>query len=126
MVFGFPGSGKRLIVLGQEPLLFEQTPTEGELDLFGISLPPEAGDRLCDTKVDLMKASSSTYLWAFNSHSFVPRASPTEGPVPRLSSHSHSLRKETTSVRYPVLRDCCLFTMSTCRMASEGLPAHTS
>lgn len=109
--------------LGQELLLLlQQTPREEEeekLDLFGKSVPHEAWDRPCDTKGDLLMASSGTYLWAFNSDSFVtePRASPAEGTVPRLASHNHSLRKETTSVRDTVLRDCCLFSMSTFRIA---------
>ena len=91
-------------------LLREKRKRNKQPDLFGKSLPPEAWDRLCDRKGNLLMASSGTYLWAFNSDSFVtePRASPAEGTVPRSASHNHSLRKETSG-KYTALRDCCLF-----------------
>lgn len=84
-------------------LLFQQTPRKEEEekpDLLGKSLPHEAWDRRYDVKWNLLMTSSGTYLWAFNSDSFVmePRASPAEGTVPRLASHNHSLRKESDTL----------------------------
>ena len=80
-------------------LLFQQTPRKEEeekLDLLGKSLPHEAWDRRYDVKWNLLMAWSSTYLWAFNSDSFVtePRASPAEGTVPRLYTPLESTQRE--------------------------------